>query len=89
MSGRHRGYNMKPNFMNKTVKIIAEIRTKTCIDDVDAEVLEAILQDSLNEYYDELQKYYDAGYDAAYDEGYSLGYDEGYSEGYDEGRSAV
>ena len=77
---------MKPDFMDRTAKIIAEIRNRTCIDD-DVEVLEAILQDALREYYDELQKYYDAGYDTAYDEGHSDGYGDGYGEGYDEGRS--
>ena len=80
---------MKPNFIDITAKIIAEIRTKTYIDKIDAEAIKEILQDSLNEYYDELQKYYDAGYDAAYDEGHSDGYDGGYDDGYTAGKSIL
>ena len=70
---------MKPNFMDITTKIITEVRTRTCIDKLDTEVietevLEEILQDALNEYYDD---------------GYANGYSEGHSEGYSEGYSAV
>ena len=69
---------MKPDFMEKTARIIAEVRNRTCIDKIDTEVLEVleeILQDALNEYYDELHGYYDAGYD----DGYALGDDENHS----------
>ena len=83
---------MKPNFRGRTAKIIAEIRNRTCIDDVDAEVIEEILQAALIKYCRELDGYYDAGYaagwvngksslegdvDSAYDEGYALGYSDG------------
>ena len=34
---------MKPNFMDSTAKIIAEVRTRTCIDKIDTEVLADIL----------------------------------------------
>ena len=74
----------------KTAKIITEIRNKTFIDDVDAEVIEAILKDALNEYYDELNEYYEEEYynaissvrSKAYDAGHSDGYDDGYENGY-------
>ena len=66
---------MKPNFRGRTAKLIAEIRNRTCIDDVDAEVIKEILQEVLDEYYNVLHGYYDAGYD----DGYSNGYDEGLS----------
>ena len=46
-----------------TANIIAKIRTMTCIDDVDAEVI----KDALNEYYD-------AGHSDGYDDGYENGY---------------
>ena len=90
---------MKPDFMGRTANIIAEIRTSTCIDDVDTEILEEILQAELNEYYRELNGYYEAEYyiaissarNSAYDEGrsagYAEGYDVGYDDGYDDGRS--
>ena len=54
---------MKSDFMVKTAKIIAEIRTRTYIDKIDEEFIKEILQDALNEYYDE-------GYDDGYSEGY-------------------
>ena len=57
---------MKSDFMVKTAKIIAEIRTRTCIDD-DVEVIKEILQDELKEYYDALHECYDDGYDDGLD----------------------
>ena len=86
MSGRHRGYNMKPDFMDRIEKIIADVRTRTCIDKIDVEVLETevleeILQDALNEYYD-------AGYDDGHSDGHSDGYENGYDDGYDDGKNA-
>ena len=94
---------MKSDSMNRTAKIIAEVHSRTCIDDVDAEVLEELLKDELIEYHNEVFTYghnigYDDGYaagksslegdvDNAYDEGYSLGYSEGYSDGCDVGCS--
>ena len=64
---------MKPNFMDITTKIIAEVRTRTCIDKIDVEVLEVldeILQENLVEYYNE-----------AYTYGHTIGYDDGYDDG--------
>ena len=85
---------MKFDFREITTEVIAEVRTRMCIDDVDEEVLKQILQAALNKYCRELDGYYDAGYaagwvngksrlegdvDSAYDEGYALGYSEGHS----------
>ena len=82
-----------PNFMGKTAKIIAEVRARTCIDDVDVEVIKEILQDSLNEYYMMLNGYYEEEYynalNSARSKAYDDGYDDGYDVGYDEGHSAV
>ena len=82
-----------PKFERKIEKILAEIRTIACIDDVDAEAIEKILQDALNEECRMLDSYYwEEYYNAitsaqhrAYDEGHS----DGYSLGYDDGHSAV
>ena len=78
--------------MERAAKIIAEIRNRSSIDDVDAEVIEKILQNALNEYYDELDGYYEEEYyiaissarSIAYDEGHSDGYADGYDIGYDD-----
>ena len=45
---------MKPDFMDMTAKIMAEICARTCIDKSDTKFIEEILQDALNEYCDEL-----------------------------------
>lgn len=78
-----------PNFMDKTEKIMAEIRTRTFIEDVDAEVI----KDALNEYYRMLNEYYVEEYynalNTARNRAYDDGYDVGYDVGYDEGNSAV
>lgn len=86
-----------PNFMGKAEKIIAEVRNRTCIDDVDAEAIKELLQDALNEYCRMLDGYYEEEYynalntarNSAYDAGYDDGYAVGYDVGYDVGRSAV
>ena len=90
---------MQSDFMVKIANIIAEIRVKTCIDDVDAEVLEDILKDELIKYHNEVFTYgHGIGYDDGYDDGYTAGksslegdvdnaYDEGYALGYSDGRS--
>ena len=71
---------MKPYFMDITAKIITEIRTRTCIDKIDTEVLEEILQDSLNEYCTLLNEYYAEEYYIAISSARSKAYDDGYSE---------
>ena len=77
---------MKPNFSGRTAKIMADIRTRTCIDRFDTAAIEEILQDALNEYYyDDLEKAVESAYDAGYDEGRSEGYSDGYSEGHSDG----
>ena len=68
---------MAPNFKSRAVNIIEEIRTRTCIDELDAEVVKDILQDALEEYY------YDS-YNDGYHEGHSDGYDIGYDSGFDD-----
>ena len=88
---------MKPDFMVRTAKIIEEIRASTCIDDVDVEVIEKILQDGLNKYYDELDGYYEEEYynalsrarNSAYDDGFNDGYDVGFDNGSSESHAAV
>ncbi len=96
---------MKSDFMVKIANILAEVRARTCIDELDAEVIEAILQDSLNEYFVMLDGYYeeeyynaissarsrayDDGHSDGYNIGYDIGYDDGYGIGYGIGRSAV
>ena len=75
---------MPTSFKGRLTKIMAEIRTRACIDDVDAEAIEKILKDELDfidEYYEE-EYYYAASkvHDSAYDAGYTEGYAAGYSE---------
>ena len=59
----------------RTAKIIAEMRTRTYIDKFDTKVIEDILNATLKEYYDELNEYYDAGYD----DGYAAGHPKSHS----------
>ena len=72
---------MKPDFMDRIAKIIAEVRTRTCIDKIDTEVLEYILQKELIEYHNEAYTYaHNIGYDDGFNDGYDVGYDNGYSD---------
>ena len=76
-----------PKFERKIEKILAEIRTRTYIDEMAAEVIKAVMQDALDEecrmlncYY--WEEYYNELYSArssAYDEGYTAGQSEGLS----------
>ena len=68
---------MKSDFMVKTAKIIAEVRTRTCIDKIDTEVMEAILE----ECYIAIDQIQHRAYDEGHSDGYSLGYDDGYLDG--------
>ena len=53
----------------RTAKIIEEVYNSTYIDKIDTEVLEKILQDALNEYYNEVFTYArNIGYDEGYDD---------------------
>ena len=88
---------MTPDFMGRIAKIVKEVRARTCIDKIDAEVIEEILQDSLNEYCTLLNGYYEEeyyiaissarskAYDDGHSDGYADGYDVGHEDGYDEG----
>ena len=62
---------MKTNFMNRIAKIIEEISSRTCIDEIEAEIIEEILKYELRTYYTELEEYYDTGYIAGYGDGSS------------------
>ena len=82
-----------PNLTRKIANIIAEIRTIACIDDVDAEAIEKILQDELTEecrmldgyYWEEYYKELSSAEHRAYDEGYIVGYNVGHKEGHNVG----
>ena len=81
-----------PNFMGRIKKIIEEVSASTCIDEIEAEIIEVILQAALKEYYDALNEYYEeeyhnalsrarnSAYDAGFDDGYEVGYDNGSSD---------
>ena len=74
---------MKNDFMARAAQIIAEVRNRTSIEEIDLEVLEVILQDELSEYHNEVFTYCNTnGYNAGYDTGYNAGYDNGYEDGY-------
>ena len=72
-----------PNFTGKVEKIIAEIRTKTCID-FDTEVIQGILQDMLIEECRMLAGYYEEEYLNALSSARSKAYD-GHSDVYEDG----
>ena len=84
---------MTTNFMDRAAKMIAEIRSRTCIEDADAEVILELLQDeldALNQYYEEefyvaLSSARNKAYDDGHSDGYADGYDAGYDAGYDSG----
>ena len=78
---------MTPNFMSKAAKIIAEIQVRTCIDEVEAEVIKELLQAALNEYCSMLDEYYEEEYYNAISSVRSSAYDDGYSDGYSDGTS--
>ena len=64
---------MAPNFMDRTAKIIEEVRNRSRINVVDTEVIEAMLKDEIIKYHNEV---FTAGYDAGYDAGYNFAKDE-------------
>ena len=83
-------YIMPYNFKDSITRIVKEIQNRICIDGADVEILEGLLKDELNAYYNLVDQYYDEEYcnaissarNSAYDAGYDAGYDEGYSENY-------
>ena len=56
---------------------MAEIRTRACIDDVDAEAIEKILKDEI---FSARNKAYDDGHSDGFADGYDVGYEDGYFE---------
>ena len=73
---------MNTYFMDRAAKILADVRTRTCIDDVDAEVIEEILQDKLNEECRMLNGYYWEEYYNELTSAEHRAYGEGYYDGY-------
>ena len=65
--------NTMTDFLESTAKIMAEIRTRACIDDVDAEAIEKILKD-------EIFSARSIAYDAGHSDGYGDGYENGYAD---------
>ena len=59
--------NTKTTMTDFMDKMIEEIHNRSRINVVDTEVIEAMLKDALNEYYD-------AGHSDGYDDGYENGY---------------
>ena len=88
---------MSPKFMDRAKNIVEEVLLRACIDGVDAEVIEELILNALNECYEELNDYFEEEYynevsrarNAIYDDGYDVGYDNGYDKGYSDSRSAV
>ena len=81
---------MKFDFSVSAAKIVAQVRIRTCINKIDAEVLEDILKDELIKYHNEIFTYghsigYDDGKAYGYSSGHSAGYSVGHYEGYDDG----
>ena len=72
-----------PNFKSRAVNIVEEIRTRTCINEIDTEVIKKLLQDALEEEY--YNNYHD-GYYEGHDAGYALGYDSAYNDAFCGGR---
>ena len=70
-------------FMNRTAKIIEEALARTCVDDLDAEVIKELLQDELTEYCDALNEYYEEEYSNAISSARNIAYDLGYDAGYE------
>ena len=62
--------NTMTDFLESTAKIMAAIRTRACIDDVDAEAIEKILKDEI---FSARSIAYDAGHSDGYDDGYDAG----------------
>ena len=79
-----------PDFMGRIAKIVEEVSARACVDKIDTEVIEAILQASLNEYctmvdeecYIAVSRAQHRAYDEGHSDGYSLGYDDGYLDGH-------
>ena len=84
---------MAPKFMDRAENIVEEVLLRTGIDGVDAEVIEELILNALNEYYDELNEYYEEEYynevSRARNASYDAGYEDGYNDHHSESHSAV
>ena len=80
---------MPPQFRDRAAKIMVDVRNRTCIDDVDAEVIRKILQDELEEECRMLDCYYWEEYYNELDSARNAGYDDGYDDGYTKSHSGV
>ena len=69
-------------------RLIAELRTRACINDGDAEAFEELLKAELTEYCLALDEYYLEEYSNALDNTQIIAYDEGNYDGYDDGYDA-
>ena len=75
--------NIPPKFVGKTAYIIEEIRKRTCINNMDAQILEELFIDALNEYCMAVDEYYEEEYYIAIEDVRTSAYDNGYADGYD------
>ena len=66
----------------KFSRVIAEIRTRTGINDFEAEALQELLAE---EYHNALDSARDIAYDAGFNAGYEVGHFEGYDVGLEDG----
>ena len=84
---------MSPKFMDRAENIVEEVLLRTGIDGVDAEVIQELILNALNEYYDELNEYYEEEYynevSRARNASYDAGYEDGYNDHHSESHSAV
>ena len=78
---------MSPKFMDRAENIVEEVLLRTGIDGVDAEVIEELILNALNEYYDELNEYYEEEYYNAISSARNMAYDAGYEDGYNDHHS--
>ena len=84
---------MSPKFMDRAENIVEEVLLRTGIDGGDAEVIQELILNALNEYYDELNEYYEEEYynevSRARNASYDAGYEDGYNDHHSESHSAV
>ena len=75
-----------PDFMGRIEKIIAEVRARTGMDEIDTEIIREILQDVLKEYCTMLHGYYEEecyiAVSRARNSAYYDGFDDGYAVGW-------
>lgn len=75
---------MSPKFMDRAENIVEEVLLRTGIDGVDAEVIQELILNALNEYYDELNEYYEEEYCNEVSRARNASYDAGYEDGYND-----